>query len=310
MIQYTIIGNEDGESNIVVFVAGQAPQVASQSHPNFDRIVEGALAGDESIVELFDIAATVAQKFSRLSDRITTANGRLYLDGVEVNNALAEQVLRFLDQGVEDWKPLVAFYENIQANPVEHSREQLYSWLAAHDFTITPDGMIVGYKGVSKQADGTYLSTHSGKAIVDGEVVTGRIPTNPGSIVEMPRDEVEWDPSSSCSTGLHVGTFDYASSYGNVLLEVHVNPRDVVSVPTDASGQKVRTCRYNIVAEIENPYTTAVIESEPYDLSDDRYHDEWGDGEGECDVPELDGPALGLQCQEPERGLFRSIFGS
>ena len=305
MLQYTIIGNEDGESNIVVFVAGSTPQVASQSHPNYDRIVEGALAGDDSIIELFDIAATAAQKFSRLSERVTTANGRLYLDGEEVDNALSAQVLRFMDEGVEDYKPLVAFFENVQANPNEHSREQLYEWLSRRDFTITADGMIVGYKGVDPQDDGTFLSISSGKAIVDGEVVTGRIPTNLGSIIEMPRSEVEWDPTVGCHTGLHVGTFDYASSFGRgAVLEVHVNPRDVVSVPTDSDAAKVRCCRYNIVAKIDTPYTAAVIYDDDrsdweYDDDGDAILDEWGDGEGECEVPEiapLNGPYLGLQC--------------
>lgn len=283
MLQYTIIGNEDGESNIVVFVAGQAPQVASQSHPNYDRIVEGALAGDDSIIELFDIAATAAQKFQRLSDRITTANGRLYLDGEEVNNALATQVVRFLDEGVEDWKPLVAFFENVQSNPNEHSREQLYEWLSRRDFTITTDGMIVGYKGVASDGNGGYKSIHSGKAIVDGEIVTGQIPTNPGSVVEMPRSEVEWNPAVGCHTGLHVGTFDYASGFAQGgLLEVHVNPRDVVSVPTDSNAAKVRCCRYKVVSLTEVPYTEAVV---PYEYDSDDDLDEWGDGEDECDVP-------------------------
>lgn len=307
MLQYTIIGNEDGESNIVVFVAGQAPQVASQSHPNFDAIVSGALAGDDSVIELFDIADAAAQKFHRLSERVTTANGRLYLDGEEVDNALSTQVLRFMDEGVEDWKPLVAFFENVQANPNEHSREQLFEWLNRRDFTITADGMIVGYKGVASDGDGGYLSIHSGKAIVDGETVTGRIPTNPGSIVEMPRSEVEWNPSGGCHTGLHVGTFEYAEGFSRgTVLEVHVNPRDVVSVPTDSDAAKVRCCRYSVVREIEVPYTGAVIFDEA-DFEDE--YDGWGDGEGECDVPELDGPRLGLQCSEPDKGLFRSIFG-
>jgi hypothetical protein len=282
-LQYTLIGNEDGDSNIVVFVPGSAPQVAHQSHPNFEAILAGALTGDESIASLFDIAATVAQKFQRLSERVTTANGRLYLDGEEVNDALTTQVLRFLDEGVEDWKPLVAFFENVQANPNEHSREQLYTWLAGRDFTITEDGLIVGYKGVKSDGNGGYLSIMEGQAIVDGEVVKGNIPTNPGSLVEMPRSEVEWDPSVGCHRGLHVGTWDYASSFAQgTVLEVHVNPRDVVSVPTDSDAAKVRCCRYLIVKEITVPYYAPVAYAS-YDDEDygPEYDAEqgWGDGE-------------------------------
>lgn len=281
-LQFTLIGNDDGGSNIVVFVPGSSPQVAHESHPNFEAIVTAARAGDENVLDLFDIAATVAQKFQRLSERITTAYGKLFLDGEEIDGALVDQVLRFLDEDVEDWKPLVAFFENVQANPNEHSREQLYEWLSKRPFTITPDGMIVGYKGVqSTLADGGgYLSIHSGKAIVDGELVTGRIPTNPGSVVEMPRGEVQWDPSSGCASGLHVGTYDYAAAYGDTMLEVHVNPRDVVSVPTDSDAAKMRCCRYRIIQEIDRPYY-APVTSSTWSQEDDVDDDFWGDGEYE-----------------------------
>jgi hypothetical protein len=271
-LQYTLVGHDDG-SNIVVFVPGSPPLVAHSSHPNFDKIVEGALAGDDSVTELFDVAATAAQRFQRLSERVTTANGRLYLDGEEVANALTTQVLRFLDQGVDDWEPLVKFFENVQANPNEHSREQLFSWLDAEDFTITPDGMIVGYKGVQKTDDG-FESINRGSAIVDGEVKQGAIPNHIGAVVEMPRNKVAFDPSTGCSTGLHVGTYDYASRFARgALLEVHVNPRDVVSVPTDCSWAKMRVCRYVVVDTIDAPYSSALL---GYDNDDG-----WGEYERE-----------------------------
>jgi hypothetical protein len=285
-IPYTLINNEDGEQNIVVYLAGYGgPKVAHDSHPNFDLILEAVRYADahdsyvaKDIAGLFDIAATVAQKFQRLSERVTTANGKLYLDGVEIANALTSQVLRFLEEGVEDWKPLIAFFENVQANPNPHSREQLYNWLDQRAFTITRDGLIVGYKGVRKAGDG-FESIHSGKAIVNGEVKTGNIPNNYGDVIEMPRDEVQWDPSIGCHTGLHVGTYEYARSFGNgQLLEVHVNPRDVVSVPTDCDWAKVRCCRYTVIKSITDPYSTAVLDYDDID-GDDYADDYWGDGE-------------------------------
>jgi hypothetical protein len=44
------------------------------------------------------------------------------------------------------------------------------------------------------------------------------------------------------------------------MLECHVNPRDVVSVPTGAGGEKVRVCRYIIAGTIETAYNSAVID--------------------------------------------------
>jgi hypothetical protein len=271
-LSFTIVGDED-ESNIVVYVAGQM-RVAHSSHPYFEQIIEGARSGDESIVGLFDLAEAAASRFEKLSERVSVANGTIYLDGEPIDNALTEQVLRFIDAGVDDWKPLVAFFENVQANVNEHSREQLYTWLANENFTITPDGLIVGYKGVRKTDDGL-VSINSGRAIVNGVVHNGNIPQPFGGIVEMPRSEVQHDPSVGCHRGLHVGTYDYANGFAQgALLEVHVNPRDVVSVPTDCSWAKMRVCRYSIVKLIDAPYTAPVVYT-------DDYGDGWGDGEYE-----------------------------
>jgi hypothetical protein len=292
-IQYTLIGNEDGTSNLVAFVPGGSPQVAHSSHPNFEAILAGVLDGDESVVDLFDVAKTVASRFEGLSERVSVAHGRLYLDGDEVDNALSRQVIRFMEEGVDpsEWMSLVYFFENVQANPNEHSREQLYSWLSQRDFTITDDGMIVGYKGVSSDGNGSWLSVHSGKAMVDGVVHTGRIPNPIGAVIEMPRSEVHHDPSTGCSTGLHVARYEYAMGYsgGGTLLEVHVNPRDVVSVPTDSDYQKVRCCRYEVIGEVEAPYSQAVISSGritsyPESSRDDYdWGDDWSDPDDDPD---------------------------
>lgn len=280
-VQFTLVKNEDGESNIAVFVDGDL-QVASQSHPNFDAIVAGALAGDESIIDLFDVAQTISNRFTSLSDRVSVKDGAVFLDGVEMHNSLTKKVLAFLEQGVDDWLPLVNFFENVQNNPNEHSREMLYDWLDQEDFAIDDEGFILGYKGVAKAAeDGVYKSISSGKAIVNGEVITGQIPQSVGDTVEMPRNEVQHDPAQGCHTGLHVGTFDYASGFGRgALLIVRVNPRDVVSVPTDCNWAKMRCCRYQVVAPIEQPLRAAVYSS-VFDIEDWDDDEEWGDGEGD-----------------------------
>ncbi len=72
----------------------------------------------------------------------------------------------------------------------------------------------------------------------------------------MPRSKVDDDTSAGCSTGLHAGTYRYASGFAQGrLLTVEINPRDVVSVPTDSDYQKIRTCRYTVVGVTEVEYT-------------------------------------------------------
>lgn len=272
-LMYSIVSSGEDDSVVTAIIPGEAaPLVARSDHPNFAAIVAACVAGEsDGLADLFDASTAVSEHFERLSERVTVANGRIYLDGDEIDNSLTAQVLRFLDAGIEDWQPLVAFFEKVQANPSDHSREQLYDWLNAHDFTLTPEGDIVGYKGVRKTADGQLVSGFTGNAIVDGEKVSGHIPNEVGSVVEMPRGQVAFDPATACSTGLHVGTFDYARGYAQgAMLKVTVNPRDVVSVPTDAQGEKVRVCRYRVVEVIDAPV------SAPLDYEDDCDTDESG----------------------------------
>lgn len=279
MLGYTITSSEEGTTVSVLTDSGTL-LVADESHPSYDEIVECLIAG-EPCEDLFDTAKAAGARFAKITERVAVQGGGVYFDGDRIDNACATQIVRFLDEGVEDFSPLVAFFEKVQTNPNEHSREQLYTWLANRAFTITSAGDIVGYKGV----DRGFLSIHSGRAIVDGTVVVGRIPNEVGSIIEMPRSEVTHDPSQGCHTGLHVGTYEYANGFTQgPILEVHVNPRDVVSVPTDCSWAKVRTCRYTVVRAIDQPYTESVLWDEDAEDEDEEffYADEefWGDGEG------------------------------
>ena len=51
-------------------------------------------------------------------------------------------------------------------------------------------------------------------------------------------------------------------SSGDRVVIVKVNPKDVVSVPTDCECQKVRTCEYQVIADYEGPLQSIVHHSE------------------------------------------------
>lgn len=266
---YELISTGQG-SSITVLNGGKV-FTATNTHPAFGQIVEGAVRNDESILGLFDAASTVAKAFAKVSDRISLRDGHLYVDGELADNSLAAQIVRFQQEGITDFMPLVNFYEKVLTNHNGNSREQLYTWLADRDFTITEDGDFIAYKGV--RADLT--SVHAGPAIVDGVEVNGHVPNNVGSIVEMVRSRVNANPYEGCSTGLHAGTWDYASSFGPVCVKVKINPRDVVSVPRDCGFQKLRTCRYEVLEIIDNPEYSALLGNDG---------DEWDNGYDENDT--------------------------
>lgn len=235
--------------------------VATDEHPNFDTICKHLVDG-VATVDDFDVRAGVSTRFASVTDRVTISGNQVFFDGDPMNNTIARKIIDFYSNAV-DFLPLVSFMERLASNPNEHSREQLFDWLEADEWQITDTGMIVGYKGVdyaSTPREGygnRYQSCSTGTANVaqgyeeEFEQITGAIPNDIGYVVTMPRSKVAHLPSEACSTGLHVGTWGYAKDFGPVTLKVLVDPRDVVSVPTDCHAQKMRVCRYEVVEVVE-----------------------------------------------------------
>lgn len=257
----------EGEPTVVTVIHdGEIYTAIADYHPNFRGIL--AALGDgsdaDTIMDLFDVQRAVSARFEVLTERVSVRDGLVYFDGDVVHSTLSDHIIRFLNEGVDDWQPLVFFMENVMLNPNQNSREQLFEWLANDEsLTITDDGYIVGYKGCNIDSDGVYVSTRRApleeQVTVDGEVVEGFVRNLPDATIAMPRSFVDPAEANYCSVGLHVGTFRYAKSFAGNVLEVHVNPRDVVSVTSDSNREKIRTCRYEVVGPVEAQYTEPVV---------------------------------------------------
>lgn len=319
-IQFSIVTTEDDKQYVTVFANGKLTPPADETHPNFRAIVaacQASLAGEfiieQDILDLFDIAAAVSRRFERLSERVTVENGEILFDGDPCQPGLSKQILRFMDEG-EDFMPLVHFMEKIENNPDAHSKTQAWDWLNNHDFTLTDDGDVVAYKGVYPDGNDGFRSGHRGTAAVNDVLYENAyIPNAVGDVVTMARTSVAWDPRSACSAGLHVGTFEYARCYAQgAMLRVIVNPRDIVSVPTDAAGQKIRVCRYKVDAVIDAPETAAIYRSVEDDEGGEFYVEgalveigdrllDW-DGDA-CEVIDIDESGVEVRYDDPEYGV-------
>lgn len=263
-ISYHLIRNpETNVDNVVAMFHNQREGLkqADSRHPHWNAILEGLQDNDESVYDLFDVQVGLVKQLTNLSDRVTFDGYNIRFDGDVHTGPIANHLVRCLEAGVQNYEPVVKFWEKVAQNPDDRSREQLFTWLQSHDFTITEDGDILGYKGVAVvRGDHGYASISSGTAFVDGKEYNGQIPNPIGAVVTMPRSEVKNDPNAPCHKGLHVGDWSYASDFGRgAVLEVHVNPRDVVSIPRDASYRKMRCCRYKVV-KVRNAQTTAPID--------------------------------------------------
>lgn len=74
-----------------------------------------------------------------------------------------------------------------------------------------------------------------------------------GETVSMPREECDPNINTSCSKGLHVGSFTYVSSFGrgmNSVLAILVNPKNIVALP-ESDHSKIRVCEYYPYAVME-----------------------------------------------------------
>ncbi len=273
-IYYHLIeGSPTGVDNVVAIDPSRDNPIlqADSNHPHWSAIKDGLRDGDTSVFELFDVQGGLVTRLTSLSDRVSFDGHNILFDGDIQEGPLADHLLRCLESGVQDYAPVVKFWEKVAQNPSERSREQLFTWLKNCDFTITEEGDILGYKGVVSAGEGKFLSQASGTAFVDGVEITGQIPNNIGTVVTMPRAKVVNDPNVHCHYGLHVGDWAYASSFGrSATLEVHVNPRDVVSIPNDHSYAKMRTCRYTVV-RVRDTKSTKPIESF------DAEYEDWND---------------------------------
>jgi hypothetical protein len=87
-----------------------------------------------------------------------------------------------------------------------------------------------------------------------------------GKVVEMERNRVDDDKTQTCSTGLHFCGMSYLNHFGGErTVIVKINPRDVVSIPTDYNEAKGRACRYEVIGELgvnpEEAFTAPVQEN-------------------------------------------------
>jgi hypothetical protein len=170
------------------------------------------------------------------------------IDGVAVSSegalpeALSQRIIALRNEGLPI-EPLVKFWDKLKENPSFNSRLMLYKFLEHNGHPLTEDGNFIAYRGVSED----FKDKHTGK--FDNSV---------GATCEVPRTEVDDNPNNTCSHGLHVACFDYAKGFGEKLVEVEVNPADVVAVPTDYNGTKMRVCRFKVAALCEQMRTEAL----------------------------------------------------
>jgi len=180
-------------------------------------------------------------------------------NGVLIEGTLGDTLKALTQRNFKDLDRFKNFVNRLLKNPSSSSIKELYDFMSYKQLPISEDGYLIAYKGVRHN----FYSSHGNirtivkQGSVDG---SGRILNNLGDVIEVDRNQVDDNRDIGCSFGLHVGSMDYASSFGAKTLLVKVDPADVVSVPTDCNYQKMRVCKYEVVSEIENEIKVVAVD--------------------------------------------------
>jgi hypothetical protein len=286
--------NYTGQSLVVVYVGDKGVQtkIVESSHPNWHQIVANYRLGQyEAMVPLFDMSLAIEAKFK---GAFQVSNGKVTYKGNVVHGYLIDRILFQMRERLPSQR-LVNFAENVYLNPSPTAREELYKFLEHKHMPITEDGCFMGYKGVGKDY---YSRTGGSIKVLKGKVKDGRIYNGVGEDIIVERKDVCGDQNVGCAAGLHVGSFDYANDFKSDghLMVVKVNPRDVVSVPHDCSWQKLRTCRYLVIAE-EGGRLSDVRDINYDKVAELRYHNQ-RDSKGRfaATTPKFTRDSLGRFC--------------
>jgi len=243
---------------------------ANESPDSFDRAI--LALKNQNWDDLYSAMRPVKAFASKVNGITVDKNG-VYWNGEPVANAVATRIMDFALAGL-DHAPLCKFLEKLMLNPSMRAVKELYTFLEHQNLPITDNGNILAYKGVQKD----WYSITSGTAkLIKGTALNGKIFNGVDQEIEMARHDVDDDKDRGCSYGLHAGTMEYATGFGRGgrVVIVEINPKDVVSIPTDCSFQKLRTCAYKVVGVYEGALDQPLYESrwtEPDvedDLSDD-----------------------------------------
>lgn len=205
-----------------------------------NAIKEGRL---DDVPNLVSVAQAMEHKSK---GDVVVRDGELFVKGVRVPTELARKIQQFIDEGLP-YQPLVKFAENLQGNPSFRAVNELFQFLEKNNHPLTENGNFIAYKRVRADFKDIYSGTFDN---------TPGLPP-----VEVPRNQVDEDPNRTCSRGLHVANWSYAHTQfashnptTDVMLEVEVNPADVVAVPTDYDQAKMRVCKYKVLGVTQTEY--------------------------------------------------------
>lgn len=252
------------DQNITVNYDGQT-HIVSRTDALADRLIKAVK--EQQLDEIPNLVSASKRIETFSHGNFVVKDGRILVNGVEAPTVLGNKIVKFSNDGLP-YQPLVKFAERLQQNPSFRAVQELFTFLEKNDHPVTENGCFIAYKRVRD----TFKDIHS-----------NTMDNSPGTLVEMPRNQVNEDSSQTCSYGLHVANWDYAHTQfassnpeTDVMLEVEVDPADVVAIPTDYNNAKMRVCKYKVLGVVDKEHSseTQLRRTDSFNVVDGEFDDE------------------------------------
>lgn len=192
----------------------------------------------EFFLELHD-TSNLVKSWSN-GDLEITSTAVLY-KGKELNDTFSKFLLeKFISNPheVDALKAWGKFLTLIDGSSSFKVANRLFLFLQHNDLQIDDEGNVLAWKVVRQDYRDKY---------------SGRFDNSPGQILEMPRNKVDDDDNSHCSYGFHVCSWGYLRSFsgtGDPVMQVKISIDDIIAIPTDYNGEKIRVCKYEVLREV------------------------------------------------------------
>lgn len=226
----------------VTFYLNGSPKIISKTHANYEKLIlalERGANNDELERLTRDVRQTIADTLDGL---LKIENGQLYFDGAPIHNSLSTRIISLMRDGY-DVAPMSNFLRNLLDNPSKTAVDELYLFMENCNLPITEDGHFIAYKMVNSDFTDIY---------------TGTMDNSVGAVVKMRRNAVDDQRENTCSEGLHFASLEYvingnygSKSYGHNLVALKINPKNVVSIPSDYNNSKGRACEYTVIKQLD-----------------------------------------------------------
>lgn len=257
------------QQKLLLFLSDGKTVSVEKTDRKYASVIEAlSLPKDESEAEILKLLTPVkVDQTIQQTDKFDLVNGEVYFNNEKLPHALSQKVKSIIEDGLP-LENFENFWKNLKENPSSNSVNELINFLSYKELPITEDGHFLAYKGISH--NDYSVNGNVNTRVLQGVVnSTGNILNTVGSIIEVLRRDVDDDKYQHCSYGLHVGSLNYAKDWGDKMVVVKVNPKDVVSVPTDHDFQKCRVCKYEVLYEFKQEIEDSVVDEKGNFIEDE-----------------------------------------